>query len=219
MGCGFYSSLGKVFTPEPCRPGTVPSLSFSASMRCADLQALGVFPQDLLPDNLMVNTRVWCSEELSCENPAAAFTVFVLDNMTSQDYSSHVLPFCQTVFQQICFGCQLVSDWPKFTFTFSCFPCDTFYADSESQTDRQVRSRREPDYGKAWESQGMACCRLYTWLLQMAMEMAWPDASYCMILARRLFWGLCPGYSQKIKALIEAERKAVLWYLNKELGL
>lgn len=105
---------------------------------------------------------------------------------------------------------------------FPVFPATLFIldcADSESQTDRQVRSRWEPDYGKAWESQGMACCRLYTWLLQMAMEMAWPDASYCMMLARSLFWGLCPGHSPKIKALIEAGRKAVLWYLNKELGL
>lgn len=120
-------------------------------MRCADLQALRAFPQDLLPDNLMVNTCVWCSEELSCENPAAAFTVFVLDNMSSQDYSSHVLPFCQAVFQQICFGCQLGSDWPKFTFTFSSFPCFHFLFLTVQALNLKLVGRLDPDGNQTME--------------------------------------------------------------------
>lgn len=150
-------------------------------MRCADLQALGVFPQDLLPDNLMVNTCVWCSEELSCETQQqlslCLFWIICPPKTTVlMFYLSVKLYFSKYV---------LAANWgltglsslllsPVFPVTLFILDC----AGSESQTDRQVRSRREPDYGKAWESQGMACCRLYTWLFQMAMEMAWPDASY-----------------------------------------
>lgn len=90
----------------------------------------------------MVNTHVWCIEELSCENPAAAFTLFVLENMSSQDYSSHVLPFIKLYFSKYV----LAANWglTGSLLLFPVFPATLFILDcagSESQIDRQARSR------------------------------------------------------------------------------